>query len=44
VVDRTKDAIETAEGTVYSVLMEEMLLSEISAITDVAVVAGRHGD
>ncbi len=44
VVDRTKDAIETAEGTGYSVLMEEMLLSEISAITDVAVVAGRHGD
>jgi 3-aminoavenalumate diazotase len=43
VVDRTKDAIETAEGTGYSVLMEEMLLSEISAITDVAVVAGRHG-
>lgn len=43
VVDRTKDAIETAEGTGYSVLMEEVLLSEISAITDVAVVAGRHG-
>ncbi len=34
VVDRTKDAIETAEGTGYSVLMEEVLLSEISAITD----------
>jgi acyl-coenzyme A synthetase/AMP-(fatty) acid ligase len=44
VVDRTKDAIETSEGTGYSVLMEEMLLSEISAITDVAVVAGRHVD
>jgi acyl-coenzyme A synthetase/AMP-(fatty) acid ligase len=44
VVDRTKDAIETAEGTGYSVLMEEMLLSEISAITDCAVVAGRHGE
>ena len=44
VVDRTKDAIETAEGTGYSVLMEEVLLSEISAITDCAVVAGRHGD
>jgi acyl-coenzyme A synthetase/AMP-(fatty) acid ligase len=44
VVDRTKDAIETAEGTGYSVLMEEVLLSEISAITDCAVVAGRLGD
>ena len=44
VVDRTADAIETAEGTGYSVLMEEVLLSEISAITDCAVVAGRHGD
>ena len=44
VVDRTKDAIETAEGTGYSVLMEEVLLSEISAISDCAVVAGRHGD
>jgi acyl-coenzyme A synthetase/AMP-(fatty) acid ligase len=44
VVDRTKDAFETAEGTGYSVLMEEMLLSEISAISDCAVVAGRVGD
>ncbi|WP_179475291.1 class I adenylate-forming enzyme family protein [Mycolicibacterium vinylchloridicum] len=44
VVDRTKDAIETAQGTGYSVLMEEVLLSEISAITDCAVVAGRHGE
>jgi acyl-coenzyme A synthetase/AMP-(fatty) acid ligase len=44
VVDRTKDAIETAEGTGYSVLMEEVLLSEISTITDCAVVAGRHGE
>jgi len=44
VCDRTKDATETAEGTGYSVLMEEVLLSEISAITDCAVVAGRHGD
>lgn len=44
VVDRTKDAIETAEGTGYSVLMEEVLLSEISAISDCAVVAGRHGE
>ena len=44
VVDRTKDAIETAEGTGYSVLMEEVLLSEISTISDCAVVAGRVGD
>jgi acyl-coenzyme A synthetase/AMP-(fatty) acid ligase len=44
VVDRTADAIETAEGTGYSVLMEEVLLSEISAITDCAVVAGRYDD
>ncbi|OBC02913.1 AMP-binding protein [Mycobacterium sp. 852013-50091_SCH5140682] len=44
VVDRTKDAIQTAEGTGYSVLMEEMLLSEIGTISDCAVVAGRHGD
>lgn len=44
VVDRTKDAIDTAEGMGYSVLMEEMLLSEISAISDCAVVAGRVGE
>ena len=44
VVDRTKDAFETAEGTGYSVLMEEVLLSEISAISDCAVVAGRCGE
>jgi acyl-coenzyme A synthetase/AMP-(fatty) acid ligase len=43
-VDRTADAIETGEGTGYSVLMEEVLLSEISAIDDCAVVAGRLGD
>src|SRR5262249_43794752 len=44
VVDRTKDSIETTEGTGYSVLMEEVLLSEISTISDCAVVAGRHSD
>jgi len=44
VVDRVVDAIETAEGTGYSVLMEEVLLSEVSAISDCAVVAGRHGE
>jgi acyl-coenzyme A synthetase/AMP-(fatty) acid ligase len=44
VVDRTKDAIETDEGTGYSVLMEEVLLSEIGSISDCAVVAGRVGE
>jgi acyl-coenzyme A synthetase/AMP-(fatty) acid ligase len=44
VVDRVVDAIETAEGTAYSVLMEEVLLSEISAISDCAIVAGRRGE
>jgi len=41
-VDRAADAIETVAGTGYSVLMEEMLLNEVSEITDVAVVAGRR--
>lgn len=44
VVDRTADAIEAPEGVGYSVLMEEVLLSEISAITDCAVVAGCYND
>jgi acyl-coenzyme A synthetase/AMP-(fatty) acid ligase len=43
-VDRAADAIETGEGTGYSVLMEEVLLSEVGAISDCAVVAGRSGD
>lgn len=43
-VDRAVDAIETAEGTVHSVRMEEFLLSELPSIADCAVVAGRHGD
>lgn len=39
------DAIETEEGgTGYSVLMEEMLLSDITEIQDCAVVAGRFHD
>jgi acyl-coenzyme A synthetase/AMP-(fatty) acid ligase len=43
-VDRAVDAIETAEGTGYSVLMEELVLNEVSAIQDCAVVAGCHGE
>ncbi len=44
-MDRASDAIETEEGgTGYSVLMEEMLLSDIAEIQDCAVVAGRFHD
>ena len=44
-VDRASDAIETEEGgTGYSVLMEEMLLSDIAEIQDCAVVAGGFHD
>jgi acyl-coenzyme A synthetase/AMP-(fatty) acid ligase len=43
-VDRASDAIETGTGTGYSVLMEELLLSEVSEIQDCAVVAGRRGN
>jgi acyl-coenzyme A synthetase/AMP-(fatty) acid ligase len=42
-VDRAVDAIETSEGTGYSVLMEEVLLSEAPEISDCAVVAGTKG-
>ncbi|MDF5753564.1 class I adenylate-forming enzyme family protein [Spongiactinospora sp. TRM90649] len=38
-VDRAVDTIETAEGTGYSVLMEETILSDVADIKDVAVVA-----
>jgi acyl-coenzyme A synthetase/AMP-(fatty) acid ligase len=41
-VDRTVDVIETDAGTGYSVLMEEVLLAEVSDILDCAVVAGKH--
>ncbi|RJL34334.1 class I adenylate-forming enzyme family protein [Bailinhaonella thermotolerans] len=41
-VDRAVDAIETSAGTAHSVRMEEFLLSELPAIADCAVVAGRH--
>lgn len=43
-VDRAVDVIETSTKTGYSVLMEEVLLSEVSEITDCAVVAGKEGD
>jgi acyl-coenzyme A synthetase/AMP-(fatty) acid ligase len=43
-VDRASDAIATVDGTGYSVLMEEVLLSEVADIDDCAVVAGQYGD
>jgi len=43
-VDRAADSIETGTGQAYSVLMEEVLLNEVSDIADCTVVAGRHGD
>jgi acyl-coenzyme A synthetase/AMP-(fatty) acid ligase len=43
-VDRAVDAIETAAGTGYSVLMEEVLLASVPEICDCAVVAGRRDD
>jgi len=42
-VDRAVDAIETATRTGYSVFMEEVILSDVPAVSDCAVVAGRHG-
>ncbi|MES4890665.1 class I adenylate-forming enzyme family protein [Streptomyces sp. NPDC096012] len=41
-VDRAADAIETEEGTGYSVFMEEVILNEVPDTGDVAVVAGRR--
>ncbi len=43
-VDRAVDAIETASGTGYSVLMEEVLLGNVPEICDCGVVAGRWDD
>lgn len=40
-VDRAVDAIETPNGTGYSVFMEEVLLSDVPGIVDCAVIAGR---
>ncbi|MFJ6748332.1 MULTISPECIES: AMP-binding protein [unclassified Streptomyces] len=42
-VDRAADAIETEQGTGYSVFMEEVILSDVPSTGDVAVVAGRRG-
>ncbi|WP_432133488.1 MULTISPECIES: class I adenylate-forming enzyme family protein [unclassified Streptomyces] len=41
-VDRAADAIETEQGTGYSVFMEEVILNEVPDTGDVAVVAGRR--
>jgi 3-aminoavenalumate diazotase len=41
-VDRAVDAIETSEGSGYSVLMEEVVLSGAADISDCAIVAGRR--
>lgn len=43
-VDRAVDAIHTPNGTGYSVLMEEVILSEVPSVLDCAVVAGREDD
>lgn len=43
-VDRAADAIHTTSGTGYSVFMEEVILSEVPEVDDVAVLAGRDGD
>ena len=40
-VDRAVDAIETEQGTGYSVFMEEVLLNDVPEVADAAVVAGR---
>ncbi|MFJ5016411.1 class I adenylate-forming enzyme family protein [Streptomyces griseoluteus] len=41
-VDRAADAIETEQGTGYSVFMEEVILNDVPDTGDVAVVAGRR--
>lgn len=42
-VDRAADAIETDQGTGYSVFMEEVILNDVPDTGDVAVIAGRRG-
>jgi len=42
-VDRAADAIETENGTGYSVFMEEVVLNDVPDTGDVAVIAGRRG-
>ena len=39
-VDRAADAIETEDGTGYSVFMEEVILTDVPGTGDVTVVAG----
>lgn len=41
-VDRVVDAIDTADGVAYSVLMEELLLARLGGISDCSVVAGQY--
>lgn len=43
-VDRAVDAIQTPEGTGFSVFMEEAVLAELPEVVDCAVIAGRAGD
>ena len=43
-VDRAVDVIDTPAGPGYSVLMEELVLAEVPAIVDCAVVSGRYED
>ncbi|WP_370947369.1 class I adenylate-forming enzyme family protein [Amycolatopsis sp. cg5] len=41
-VDRSVDAIETANGVGYSVFMEEVILADVPDVIDAAVVAGKR--
>ncbi|MFE3637041.1 class I adenylate-forming enzyme family protein [Streptomyces sp. NPDC059168] len=41
-VDRAADAIETENGTGYSVFMEEVILSDVPDTGDVTVIGGRR--
>lgn len=43
-VDRAVDAIQTDNGVAYSVLMEEIVLTEVPHIADCTIVAGGRGD
>lgn len=43
-VDRVVDVIRTANGDGHSILMEEILLMNLPAVEDCAVVAGRYGE
>jgi acyl-coenzyme A synthetase/AMP-(fatty) acid ligase len=43
-VDREVDALRTAEGTAYTVQLEELLINEIPELADCAVVGGRFDE